>query len=389
MKRSYAYTLTASLCVVAAAGCRGEPESNPPVDMASANDLAMPEDMSPPPDLTEFDLLPPPPPTEFMVVRIGDGTAYATGTSAPVFVEKRQVSDGAMVGAAIALPTAVAGTNKRLTLSTSSLAEGGLSLSADGRYVVLGGYDADVSTANVASMTGANVNRVIGRIDAAGAVDTSTAANFFSGQGIRGAASTDGTDLWAAGPTGIVYTTLGTTAAPTSLFSNMNMRWPQVLGAQLYSSSSSAATRGINTIGTGTPKTATAATLLAGFETQNSTSHYGFVAFDRVQPVGLDVIYVADDRTVAAGGGVQRWSRSGTTWSLDGRMSMGLVTEGARGLTGYRTANSVTLLVTTAEMPPRIVKFVDDGTALDQLAATQLVAGTTNNVFRGIALAPK
>jgi hypothetical protein len=133
--------------------------------------------------------------------------------------------------------------------------------------------------------------------------------------------------------------------------------------------------------------TAASATLLAGFSAQTNTSHYGYVALDRDTQPGIDVIYVADDRSVATGGGVQRWKLSGTTWVLEGTLAKNL-TAGARGLAGFVHGSLVTLLVTTAETPARVVRFDADGTALDMIAGQALATAATNTAYRGVAWVP-
>ncbi|HRI49156.1 MAG TPA: hypothetical protein PLW65_03165, partial [Pseudomonadota bacterium] len=380
----------------------------PPADMAPpdltmpgddmlppTDDLPLPTDMTIPtgdmitlpPDLSGADLTPASDPTEFFVVRVGAGAAPLTAAATAVFLERRKVTDGMPVGTARALPTAVSGTNRRLTLGGTSAAEGELTRSVDGKYLLLGGYDAAVGTASVGSSMSATVNRVIGRLDAAGALDTSTAGDFFSLNNLRGAASTDGSALWAVGSSGIVYTTFGSTAAPTVLL-GVNMRAVRIAAGQLLGSSGATTNHGINQIGTGTPTTTATATLLGGFAAEPMTSFYGFLALDRDGTAGVDVIYAADDRAVASGGGIQRWTLSGATFVLDGTIKKGL-TAGARGLTGFVSAGKVTLLATTAESPPRVVRFTDDGTALDMLPAQPLATAAANTAYRGIALAPQ
>jgi hypothetical protein len=220
-----------------------------------------------------------------------------------------------------------------------------------------------------------------------GGFDSSTAGSFFSGNNLRSVTSTDGSALWASGSSGIVYTTFASMAAPTSLLT-ANIRWAQIFSGQLYASSGSSSYHGINQVGTGTPTTTAMATLLTGFSAQPMTSHYGFVGLDRDGMAGIDVIYVADDRAVASGGGIQRWTLSGATWNLDGTLKKGL-TAGARGLTGFVSGSNVVLLTTTAESPARVVSFVDDGTALDMIPATPLATAATNTAYRGIAFPPQ
>lgn len=391
MNRAYSRVLLAPLFLLTAADCRDETTTPTPTADLSVQpaDLSVfdPDLAAAPPDLNGADLAPVPPPTEFVVVRVGDGTATLNSDATAAFLERRKISDGSLVGAPLALPTAVAAANKRLTLGGSSIGEGSLSLSVDGKYLLIAGYDADVGTKAVATMTSAAVNRVIGVINAANAIDTTTAADFLSGSSIRGATSTDGKALWAAGAAGTFYTSLGSTAAPTSL-NAVNMRWLNIFNGQLYASSGSVANHGLNTVGTGTPKTAAAATVLPGFAAQAATSHYGFVGFDRNAQPGLDVFYVADDSATASGGGVQRWSLVAGVWKLDGTINKGL-TGGARGLMGYISGKDVVLLATTAETTPRVVSFVDDGSALNTIAAKELAKAGTNTAYRGIAPAPQ
>src|SRR6478672_3541108 len=75
-----------------------------------------------------------------VVYRVGDGIASLGSAATAVFLDEYTTA-GALVQS-IPMPTAVNGTQKRLTASGSATTEGFLTLSADGRYVVLTGYDA-------------------------------------------------------------------------------------------------------------------------------------------------------------------------------------------------------------------------------------------------------
>ncbi len=94
------------------------------------------------------------------------------------------------------------GSNRILTGSGTATSEGLLTLSSNGQYLVLAGYDAAVGTAGVANTASAAVNRVIGRVDAAATIDTTTAlTDAYSGTAgtagnPRGAVSTDGMNFW-------------------------------------------------------------------------------------------------------------------------------------------------------------------------------------------------
>ena len=372
--------------------------TNPPEDLSMTQpdlsgdvaDMAVgTPDLATPADLA----ITPVTPTEFTVVRIGTGTAALTNDATATFLERRKIADGSLVGVALALPTAVSGANKQLTLSGLASVEGQLTRSADGKYLIIAGYAAAVGTKDVSSSASATVNRVIGRIDAAGNINTATASTGFTAAAMRGAASTDGNMLWVSSDSGIGYTTLGSTAVPT-LINITNVRGIDIFGSgngvQLYASSVSNPNQGLNAVGTGTPTAAnTTVTRLAGFTTANSPASVGFVAFDRDGNGTADQMYVADD-TLGAGGGIQRWKLNGAAWMLEGTVSTG-ANAGARYVTGLVTGTTATLLVTTAEgggVNPRILQLTDSGGATSAVTTKMLATAAGNTTYRGIALAP-
>jgi hypothetical protein len=131
-------------------------------------------------------------------------------------------------------------------------------------------------------------------------------------------------------------------------------------------------------------------------------SPFGF-AFAKRDASGVpQTVYVADDRTVALGGGIQKWTLSGGTWSLAGTFKG---TDGFRGLTASENGAIVTLIATSAPAdttPPRpnaVFKFVDDSdpnTVIGSVQGTVVMTSTTTstpteaiNVFRGISLPPQ
>lgn len=359
-------------------------------DLASQPDLSAggDSDLAVPPDMT-----PPGPPSEFTVVRIGTGTGTLQNDATAAFLERRNIASGAIVST-LALPVSVNGTNKQLTLSGKATVEGQLTRSTDGRYLIIAGYAANPGASNVSSS--GTVQRVIGRIDAAGNINTVTASAAFSGYAARGAASTDGTSLWLSTEGGVGYTTLNSTELPTVL-SSTNTRGIDIFGSnngrQLYvssNSSSGTSNQGMNTVGTGVPMaTGAVITRLSGFTDANSQSSVGFVAFDRDGNGAVDQMYVADDRT-AGGGGVQRWKLNGTSWMLEGTITTGTNT-GARYLTGYVTGNTAILLVTTAEATDtqtRILHITDTGAVTSGATSKVLATAASNIIYRGIALAP-
>src|SRR4051812_42155426 len=110
-----------------------------------------------------------------VVYRVGDGGTALSANAAPVFLDE-YTPTGTLVQS-ISLSPAPASPNRQLTASGSATTEGFLTLSADGRFIVFTGYDATVGTAALPGTAASSVNRVVGRVDATGVVDTSTALN--------------------------------------------------------------------------------------------------------------------------------------------------------------------------------------------------------------------
>src|SRR5262249_36220818 len=80
---------------------------------------------------------------------VGDGSAALSNAATPVFLNEFTTA-GSLVRS-LALPTAASGPNHRFSNSGSATSECQLSRSVDGRYLLLGGYDAAVGTASVVS----------------------------------------------------------------------------------------------------------------------------------------------------------------------------------------------------------------------------------------------
>src|SRR5207244_13335712 len=128
----------------------------------------------------------------------GDGSAALGSAATAVFLDE-YTTDGVLIQS-IAMPTAVVGSNKRLTASGTATSEGELARSVDGHYLTAAGYDAATGTASITGSTSASANRVIVRLAANGIPDTSTAlTDAISGGNPRGAVSSNGTELWISG----------------------------------------------------------------------------------------------------------------------------------------------------------------------------------------------
>jgi hypothetical protein len=321
------------------------------------------------------------------VVRFGDGTAPLTNASTATFVD--EYTPGGTLVQTIALPIAASGANRPLTSSGAATTEGFLNVSTNGIFLTLAGYAVGPGLVNVASTAAAATPRVVARIDLLGTIDTSTtitdgysgAATSTSPANIRSAVATDGSGFWTSGTgvatsAGVRWVQLG---ASTSIGIGGNPANARVVGihhGQLYTTSTSGAFHGVAAVGSGVPTTpGQVATLLPGMPATSGPSPLDFWFADP------QTLYVADDRGVAAGGGIQKWTLGGGTWSLQYTLAGAA---GCRGVTGFRRAGATTLWATTTAS--QLVTVVDTGAAS---AVTVLASAPANTAFRGVRVLGK
>ena len=330
-------------------------------------------------------------PGNLVVLRIGDGSGALTSAATPVFLDEYSTITGQVVQS-IALPTTVNGSNRRLTLSGSATSEGALSLSPNGQYLCLAGYDTTTGTASVAS---ANVGKTVALLGANGVVNTSSgiqAGSGFNTSNVRGAVTNNGTGVWVSGagsggsggtyflPAG-AFTSIPikVSAAPT------NTRTINIFNGQLYTSAASSTYYGISEVGAGLPTTSgQTTTILPGFPgATTGSSSYAFAFFDlNLSEAGLDVAYVADDNIAD---GIIKYSKVAGTWVKKGNIT---TTKALRGLTFVNACGKIRGFVTSEDS---VYSFVDNAGYNQNLngTLTKLIGRSNNNVvFRGIAFAP-
>jgi hypothetical protein len=330
-------------------------------------------------------------PGNLVVVRVGDGSATLTSAATATFLVEYTPS-GTLVQT-VALPVADAGANQTLTISGTSTADGQLTRSVDGAYLVLAGYDAAPGTAAIAGTTAAAVNRIVGRVAADGTINATTTINdAFSSGNFRSAATADGQSFYGVGSvSGVRYVTLGNTGTSTAISTGTptNLRFVNIAGGNLYVSSASGTTFGVAQVGSGVPTTTgQTITPLPGFPTTTGPSSYAFYFADLSTTVaGPDVVYVADDRSTVDGG-IQKWSLVGGTWTLNGTIG-GLLTAQLRGLSGSTTGTTVSLAASGAGG----LFFVTDNAGYNVAPSTTALPAAVampgaNAAFRGVAFAP-
>jgi hypothetical protein len=337
-----------------------------------------------------------------LVERLGDGTTALTNAATQVAILEYATSGGSTVQT-IALPTTGA---NQVTDSGTATSNGYLNVYNG--LVGVPGYNSPLGTTSVAA-TNTKVGTVLGQD---GLVASRTlfpaAPNVipFSGNNFRSLIATGNDKFYAtgtgSGTTGGVWYADG--GAFTQISTTVtNLRNVEIYNGQLYVSTGSG-TPGIYAVGTGLPTSSGQSAVsainmapAAGGPGTGTASPYGFVMFDTDGNGVLDRAYIADDRT-SAGGGLQKWTFNGTSWSsswallvnasnsLSGTAGLGFA--GLRGLSGSFSNGVATLYATTTEASNnRMISIVDTGISTPT-SATQLATAGANFVFRGVDVFP-
>jgi hypothetical protein len=327
-------------------------------------------------------------PGNIVVARVGDGSATLTSAATEVFLDEYTRS-GTLVQS-IALPTSVSGNNRILTASGNVTTELGMTMSTDGHYLVLTGYSAAPGTSAVASSQAIDITRVIGLIGADGSIDTSTSTgDAFSGTSIRTAVSADGTSFYSVGGDGgVQYQTFGNYQSTQLTTDPADIRSVNIADGKLYISTNSSPYIGLSQVGVGLPTTAQTVTVLSGFpaSTAGASPNAFYFADLSTDVPGVDVVYVADDRTV--GGGIQKWSLVGSTWVRNGTITSTATTT-VRGLNGSSAGSTASLVASSNNR----LFFLEDtagynmAPSITALRTATAMAGI-NTAFRGVAFAP-
>jgi hypothetical protein len=156
-----------------------------------------------------------------------------------------------------------------------------------------------------------------------------------------------------------------------------NVRNIEIFNGQLYLSTASTTApiiEGIYQIGSGLPTTS-GQTVTPIFN-QSGGEPYGF----SISPDSCTA-YVADDRSIANGGGIQKWTKVGGTWSLSYTIG-----SPSRVITvDYSGSNPVIYATTSGTSNNSIIKITDVGPSS---TATTLRSAGVNYVFRGIDFTP-
>ncbi|NML21199.1 hypothetical protein HHL16_09970 [Pseudoflavitalea sp. G-6-1-2] len=321
-----------------------------------------------------------------VIVRIGSGDAPITaGAAQPVFLDEYNTC-GEHVRS-IPLPVTAIGINRRLTLpsSTADNTEGYISLSEDGQYLALGGYDAAAGTAAVSTSISSAVNRIVGIIDANGNVNTSTAfSNRFSGVSIRSAV-VDGNNVWAAGGNGgIAYAVAGSTGTSNLLITATTARCLNIYDGKLYGTSTATSLR-MSITGTGLPTTSgQTMNNLPGYPSTGGNPLQFFMARLNGSDT-VNVLYIADNNQL------KKYSLVAGSWVANG--IIGSTADKYRGLTGTVSDGNVILYaIRRNDNGGEVVQFTDNtghNASFALLKPLIIVQADSNTVFRDLSMAPQ
>ena len=328
-----------------------------------------------------------------VVSRVGDGSVLLGGDAAPVYLD--EYTPAGVLVQSILMPTAMSGTNHPLTVQGSDLLTAALTLSTDGKSLLLGGLDLPV---------GPVVNPLnpatIGIVDFNGKANTATSiTDYVEGNGVpRTAKSDDGNRIWFGGGGAIRYTIAGSSTS-TLIATPTNTYNLAIEGGQLYAGVSTGAR--IMRVGTGLPVTGPQTlTALPGLPTGTQTG--GQFAFADLNPSvpGVDVLYAASPSSaVAATIGIRKFSLVNNAWVDNGSVGGTVANSFYTGLAIKVSGSTVTVFSTRLGSNAsnirggELVSIVDNSGYNSTFTGTPVViasvAVTDNMAFRSIALVPQ
>jgi hypothetical protein len=313
-------------------------------------------------------------PGNLCVLRVGNGIATLTNSGDPVFLDEYTTSG--ILTNSVAIPTN--GSTSLIIGSASS--EGAISRSANSNFIVMVGYNTNLLYGSgLPSSSATLVPRGIATIDFNGnyafITNTTTA---FNANNIRSGTSDGSNDFWAVGATsGTVY--LGLASPPATVQSALaNSEVINIFNGNLFYSSQKSTPIGIYYFA-GLPTTTAMTNLF--FATGSSSSLYGFA----ISPDNT-VAYVADDRAVSAGGGIQKYTNNGA-WGLAYTFGTGAgSTVGTRGVAVSFGQPPVIYATTADTSANRLLAITDTGSSA---AVAVLATASANKVFRGVQFTPQ
>jgi len=317
-------------------------------------------------------------------------TTTVSKSSSPITLQEFTTSG--TQGATIIVPSS---TINNYPLQTSGIyggSEGFLTNSTDGKYLMLGGYATSASFADITATTAAAVARAVGLVTQSGFYSQLALSNVFYNQNdIRGSVS-DGTNYWASGASvanvdGIDYYGPGAQAGLGTLATNPPKAYGlRIFGGDIYFSTQKQY-GGLAANNYGIFK-------MTGLPTTNPVNITQVINTGAIIPEdfsfnpSMNVCYIAINLNTS-NGGIQKWTKSGSVWSLAYTLGTGATNIGAYGLVAdYSVPATPVLYATTFEAAGnRVIKITDNGT-LASSPATTLVSASAGVFYKGISFSP-
>jgi hypothetical protein len=322
-------------------------------------------------------------PTNIAVIRVGDGAQALSTQGNSIFLDQ-WAPDGTYL-TTMNLPdsgptslVALGPTVLALSGGSSTVTGNSLSRSANGRFLVLGAYNTNLSYgADLQTVSPTIVPRGIALIDDQARYTLAiSSTNSFSGNYYRGATADGTNNYWGYSRNWSTYyfgfDTNGVVIDPTW----NNLRDMLIFGDRLYGVTAVPAHQGVMRFA-GLPEAPEAVEYLI-----NTGS--SFSSDLDVSPDG-NLIYIAESVAAASGGGVARWQFDGSTWTRVYTLTDNLP-GGAYYLgVDFSGPNPVIYAVTTEGDNNQIVKITDTGAGS---TGTVLGYAGANQNFRGLRLGP-
>lgn len=315
-----------------------------------------------------------------LVVRVGDGKACLNADAAPVFLDEYTTSGNFIQS--VPMPVSRKRAHAAFVLAGNNQSQGYSSLSANGQFVTLIGYDA-APGAGAALLKAANTQKVIAFVSKKG-IDTKT-SEAIDIIDTRTAVTTNGKDIWFAGQKeGIRYIHRGSSKSDrVSPPSPNSGRILNIYDNQLYVSTSNPSGY-ITKIGKGTPISPTKVSPVVPYVPDMNFLVHGYVFFDAVLSIpGVDLLYVNGDQ---GKGYLRKYVNDGSRWAEVGTPATGAIFKNA-ALIGTIEGGKVVLY---ASNDSKITKITDIAAPNDKLDVKTevLFSAAANTVFRGLTFTP-
>lgn len=327
-------------------------------------------------------------PGNLVISRYGDGIASfpVLQKTVPVFLDEYDTA-GHLVRT-LALPSTSSdddtSNNRILAGGTKFKDEGLITLSPNGQFLTMIGYNTEPYTTTYSNTT----QRTIGVITSDGIIDTRTGVRAAIGNP-RCAITPNGASIWFVGSgTGLRQKVIGTAAKNDSVILNPPGGYNSVyiFNGQLYYTTDYAAGPRIAKLGQGMPYAEqTAGTPLPGYPNTGSPDQIIMLDYNTATP-DPDLMYVTDSDL----GSLQKWVFDGMQWVARGSVLIPGITNDIRGVTGDISSGHVVLYALTSN---RVLKFTDSSAissdfSNDSNAPVVLVQAAAKTLFKGIAFTP-